>query len=120
MIATYGTDFYAGTPVITRKQNGNGSAWHVASSPDARFLQDLIKQLCTEASIRPVLENLPAGIEAMCRSKDGKNFIFLLNHTDSEIKIELGDKKLHDLLTEQTFSSDLMLAGRGVVIGEEV
>jgi hypothetical protein len=34
--------------------------------------------------------------------------------------IKLGDKKLRDLLTEQTLSSALMLAGRGVVIGEEV
>jgi beta-galactosidase len=59
---------------------------------------------------------LLARIEATCRSKDGKKFMFLLNHT--EIKIELGDKKLRDLLTEQTFSSSVVLAGRGVVIVE--
>jgi beta-galactosidase len=40
-LATYGEDFYAGTPVVTRHNFGAGQAYYLGSEPESRFLDDI-------------------------------------------------------------------------------
>jgi beta-galactosidase len=49
VLATYGDDFYAGTPVLTRKPHGSGSAWYLASSAEPAFLKGLVGHLARVA-----------------------------------------------------------------------
>ena len=119
VMASYGQDFYAGIPALTRKQNGKGNAWHIASSPNAAFINGLLEHLCAEVGIQAVLPDVPEGVEVTCRSKDNKNFYFILNHNPNPVNLELGTKKLYNLLEHQELSGSIDLPARGVIVAQE-
>ncbi len=118
-IATYGQDFYAGTPVLTRNQFGAGQAWFVASSPDSNFLNDFVQHLCRENNVQPVMQGVPTGVKVTKRSKDGHDYYFILNHTSSTQTMPL-EKPMRDLLSGQTFTGSLKIEARGVLVAEAI
>ncbi|WP_036644773.1 beta-galactosidase [Paenibacillus sp. oral taxon 786] len=117
VLAEYGSDFYQGMPVVTVNQFGKGRAYYVASSPDAAFLQGFLKNLCEEKGIQPLLD-APAGVEVARRVKDGKAFLFLLNHNEGAAEVEIGSEGMKDLLAQTEVSGTVQVPGRGVVILE--
>ncbi len=50
VLAEYGSDFYAGRPVLTRNRFGRGTAWYVATDPEPSFLDGLIGHICTQTA----------------------------------------------------------------------
>ena len=119
VLATYGLDFYQGMPVLTRNSFGKGEAWYVASSPDDAFLAGLVKQLCDSKNIQPVLVT-PNGVEATKRVKNGKGYTFVLNHTELEQTVQIGESNMRDLLTDEEYTQTLTIPGKGVAILEEL
>ncbi|MFR9708223.1 beta-galactosidase [Paenibacillus sp. MB22_1] len=117
VLAEYGSDFYQGMPVVTVNQFGKGRAYYVASSPDAAFLQGFLKNLCEEKGIQPLLD-APAGVEVARRVKDGKAFLFLLNHNEGAAEVEIGSEGMKDLLAQTEVSGTVQVPSRGVVILE--
>ena len=59
VLAEYGSDFYKGTPVLTKNVFGEGQAYYVASSPDSQFLQGFLANLCEEQGVKPPLKHQP-------------------------------------------------------------
>ncbi|MBB6692277.1 beta-galactosidase [Cohnella xylanilytica] len=117
VLAEYGSDFYKGMPALTVNRFGQGQAWYVATSPDARFMSDFLANLVADKGIRP-LAKVPAGVEAAERVKDGKSFLFLLNHNAEEATVDLGDRGGVDLLTGSQVSGTVAIGAKGVVIVE--
>lgn len=80
-VAEYAREFYAGSPAITRNRFGKGQVYYVGTTMDDalsdRFLQELMDTAGLEA-----LMDTPAGVEAVHRVKDGRTYLFLLNHTE--------------------------------------
>jgi beta-galactosidase len=119
-LASYGEDFYAGLPVLTRNRFGKGTAWYFASSADARFLSRLIEHLCAEQCIVSVMRNLPEGVEVTRRvGNDGNGYLFLLNHGTEKVSIDLGPMERRDLLSLRTMKGNCDLLPRDVLILEE-
>lgn len=118
VLAEYGSDFYQGMPALTVNRYGKGQAWYVATSPDGRFMEDLMAKLTADKGIAPLAAKLPAGVEAAERVKDGSSFLFLLNHNADEAVVELGDAGGMDLLTNEAVSGAVKLASKGVRIVE--
>lgn len=119
-LATYGDDFYKGTPVVTRHRFGKGTAYYVGSEPEPRFLADFYGQLLKEQQIVPVLST-PVGVEATCRQTARGTLLFLLNHNSTSTQITLPtDKGYRDLLHDQEITSSLSLAGYDVAILKEL
>jgi beta-galactosidase len=113
-VATYGDDFYAGTPVVTRNRVGAGHADYVATEPDDRFLDDYVGSLLAEHDILAPLE-APAGMEVAVRTRDGRQLLFVLNHTDEAARLPLPDDVgLRDLMSGSRVSGSLELAARDV------
>jgi beta-galactosidase len=118
-LAVYGSDFYAGTPSVTRNRFGKGWAWYVASSAEPRFLTALTRMLAREKGVQPVAQ-APRGVEATCRKKGKDSFLFLLNHADVEARVELGSgKKLTDLSTGKPVRGAVQIPAKGAVILRE-
>lgn len=117
VLAEYGSDFYQGMPVVTVNRFGQGRAYYVASSPDAAFLQGFLKNLCEEKGIQPLLD-APEGVEVARRVKDGKAFLFLLNHNEGSAEVAIGSEAMKDLLAQTEVSGTVQVPGRGVVILE--
>ena len=88
--AVYGDDFYRGMPALTVNKFGAGEAWYLATSPEAAFLQDWLSQLCSSRGIAPHIPAVPEGVETTIRSKDGQSYLFVLNHNEAAVTVELG------------------------------
>jgi beta-galactosidase len=115
VVATYGSDFYKGMPVVTRNRFGQGQAWYIASSPDQLFLTGLLESICAHKNITPALVT-PGGVEATRREKNGVSYLFLLNHNSSEQVVDLGDKSYLDVLAGIQCVGSLVIEGNGVRI----
>lgn len=115
VVGTYATDFYAGRPALTRNRFGQGWAWYVASDPEQDFVDKLVRYLCSEKGIAPILET-PEGIEVTERHKDGQTFTFVLNHNAEGVEIDLDVERFVDLLTGKELSGKVKLGGRDLLI----
>lgn len=117
IIAEYGDDFYKGMPVVTRNTFGQGEAWYVASDPDERFLDGLLGQLAAAKNVESLLET-PEGVEVSARTKDGRPYLFVMNHNATTQSYDLGTTKAHDLLTNRELSGSVEIEARGVQLLE--
>lgn len=115
VLAVYGSDFYAGTPVLTCNTYGQGHAYYVASSPDDAFLDDLVRRLCHEQDVQPLVAAVP-DVEAALRHKAGVSYLFVLNHSDSKQPVDLLGKYGQDLLTGQDIAKEFVAEAYGVYI----
>lgn len=117
VIAEYGSDFYKGMPALTVNRFGQGEAWYVATSPDSEFLGALLSGLCQSAGIEPILPPVP-GVEVTERRKDGRSYVFVLNHGASEASMPLGDEPMRELLSGSKLSGETVIPAKGVWILE--
>ncbi|MBT2755851.1 beta-galactosidase [Mesobacillus foraminis] len=113
VLAEYGSDFYAGTPVITCNSYGKGKAYYVGTCPDKAFLTDFVKTVCEEKRVKPLLE-VPKGVEVTERRKDGSSFFFILNHNADAVELEYIEGT--DLLTGKEMNGNTSLEAYGVMI----
>ena len=116
-LAIYQSDYYAGLPAVTRNQFGNGLGFYLSTELEPAGLDWLLGLLCAEAGIKPVVENLPAGVEALRRSKDGKSWLFLLNHAGQEVQIPITGQ---NLLADEPASGFVTLEANGVAVIERL
>ncbi|MGX1827908.1 beta-galactosidase [Paenibacillus taichungensis] len=117
IIAEYGDDFYKGMPVVTRNTFGQGEAWYVASDPEDRFLDGLLGQLAATKNIASLLDT-PEGVEVTARTKDGQQYLFVMNHNATTQSYDLGKAEARDLLTDRSLSGTIEIEGRGVQLLE--
>lgn len=117
IIAEYGDDFYKGMPVVTRNTFGQGEAWYVASDPEDRFLDGLLGQLAAAKNIDSLLHT-PEGVEVTARTKDGQQYLFVMNHNATAQSYDLGETEARDLLTDRSLSGTIEIEGRGVQLLE--
>lgn len=80
-LATYTKDFYAHTPAITVNEWESGKAFYIATVPGPEVCDEFVAHVLEETGISGVLET-PEGVEAVVRSGDRGDVLFVLNHTD--------------------------------------
>jgi len=118
-LAVYGSDFYAGMPVLTENQFGNGRAYYIASDPEKTFLSDFMKHLFSERDIKSPFY-AKSGIEITQRHKGGKTFTFILNHTNNDTCITLDNNKYLDLISKNEFIGSVFIKAKDLVILESI
>ncbi len=113
----YAADFYRGMPVLTKHTFGDGLAYYVATASSGAFYRAFLKDICDEAGVFPLL-NAPKGVEVTCREKDGKRWLFVLNHNEDAVELTV-DFSAIDVITGNAVSAGVLtLQGRGVLILE--
>ncbi|MFC4401815.1 beta-galactosidase [Gracilibacillus xinjiangensis] len=118
VLATYGSDFYKGMPVLTKNRYGSGEAYYIASSPDESFVQDLISTICNEKGMKGEASST-GGVEVTARKKSDKQILFVLNHNEEKATFDLGNKTFMDQLSGETYSGTSEINGRDVLILKE-
>jgi beta-galactosidase len=112
--ATYGDDFYAGTPAVTEHHYGDGWAYYLASDPEDAFLDTFYARLLAAYAIAPLLTT-PPGVEVTLRQTERQDILFILNHNPVEATIVLpAGVRYADLLSAQEITGSLTLAGYDV------
>ena len=98
VLAEYATDFYAGTPALTKNMYGKGTAYYIAFRDDGCFVDDFYGCLASDLDILSNLPgNLPHGVTAHTR-EDGRNrFWFIENYNQEPCSVRLGDGAFWDM-----------------------
>ena len=100
----------AGEPAVTRHAVGRGTASYLAT----RLRQDALRALLEpelDAAGAARERGLPAAVEAVRRERDGRSYLFLLNHGDAEARVAAAG---HDLLDGNEHRGEVVLAPGGV------
>lgn len=118
VLADYADGPSQGSPAMTRRTVGNGSAWYVSTSPDDASIDSLIAALSDDSGVSPTVPGLPEGVDAVRRVGEQASYLFVLNHTDQEVAVPVVG---HDLITgtESTDGSSLLLLAGGVAVLRE-
>jgi beta-galactosidase len=115
VLATYGSDFYAGRPALTVNDYGEGQAYYMASRNDEAFLSDFYGKLAEKLDLlRALPVDLPSGVTAQLR-QDGENkFIFVMNFNSEPVSVTLDGTSYTSLISDKTIAGKLDLPGYGV------
>lgn len=73
----------AGGPAITRNSHGAGTAWYVSTGLSGTDLDSFLTEVLCDAGIA-VPAPASAGLEVIARSADADEFVFLINHADTD------------------------------------
>lgn len=81
VLARYASEFYAGTPALTRNRFGAGTATYAAFRSGPDFL-DALTAACLKHAGLPKPWSLPPGVTVQVRKSATASFAFFLNFTD--------------------------------------
>lgn len=109
--------FCKDTPAVTQNTYGKGQAYYLATQLDATARKALLESICQALKITPPVSALE-GVEAVVREKDGRRFLFLLNHLSKPATVDLKAWKGIDLLSHQTRTGRCEMAPAEVCILE--
>ncbi len=109
VLATFGSDFYKGSPALTENTFGEGKAYYIASDPNDEFLNVFYGRILNRHNIKPLLSRNVPGVEVTVRVKDGRQIVFVFNHNTGSVDLSLGDLKFEDLLSGEAVSGSLTL-----------
>jgi beta-galactosidase len=108
VVASYGNDFYQGTPVVTRNRFGAGEAYYLGSEAEERFLSYFYGTILEKHGITPILD-APEKVEVSARYKNGKRILFVLNHRSEAVTVKLDGKCYHNLFNGERIEGSLSL-----------
>ena len=115
VLATFGDDFYAGSPAVTRHPVGSGHAYYIATDPEDAFLDGFYESLLDAHGIRAPFKT-PPGVEVAERTgADGRRILFVLNHTHAAARVRLSGS-FRNLLSDAPTSDVLEIPATDVAI----
>jgi len=116
VLATYASEYFAGTPALTVRTHGKGKAYYLASRNEIGFLRDFYGKLVRDlAPERALQTDLPHGVTAQVRTDGKDRYVFLMNFNEEETRLDL-DSSHTDILTGQTTGPSITLEPFGVMI----
>ena len=85
VLSAFGDGFAAGLPAITRRAEGEGAGWYVATQPSEALLDGLVDRWLAEAGIAPAFAQPLSGVETVQRGP----FTFVGNHAPHPRTVEV-------------------------------
>lgn len=116
-LASYEDGFYAETPAVTRHVSGDGVAYYLGTRPEEEYVGSLLGQVLSEAGLTPPFE-APTGVEVVRRASEDASFLFVLNHNEESVSLNLPNPG-RDLLTDTEHYGEMTLGPMGVAILRE-
>jgi beta-galactosidase len=116
VLASYASGQLAGRPAILDNAVGAGRVVYVGTRLEADAFRDTLLGAVADAGVRPLLAGAPACVEATRRSTAEADYLFLLNHSETDpAEVPLPGAG-HDLLTGKDATDPIVLAPLGVAV----
>ncbi|MFN8099020.1 MAG: beta-galactosidase [Dermatophilaceae bacterium] len=115
VLISYAAGPVAGSPALTRRRVGSGTAWYAGTRFDDDTWREILADLVGAAGIRPAAQ-VPAGVEAVRRRSGERSWLFLLNHTDEPQQVPASG---HDLISGQPYAGVVALEPGAVAVLRE-
>ncbi|MEV7145608.1 beta-galactosidase [Streptomyces sp. NPDC093084] len=95
VVTSYADGPLAGVPAVTRHAYGAGSAWYLATLPDAETLAGLLGRIREEAGVAAG-RAAPQGVEVVVRRGADADFVFVIDHAGAgaEVSVAAGSVEL--------------------------
>jgi len=113
-LAYYEDDFYKGMPCIVENDFGKGKALYIGTRAEQSLVDGLIGYFADVSGIKPILD-VPDGVEVTRRTKDGKEFLFVLNFNNFGSDIDL-DGEYIELITGNILNGRIKISPKDVLI----
>lgn len=104
-----------GSPCLTVNRHGQGRAYYLATQLGDDALRDLVRHLAGVAGVAPIAE-ADEQVEVVRRSGEQGEFLFVLNHRESEGRAALPPGTWTDLVRGATCSGELRLGALDVAV----
>ncbi len=114
VLATFKGNYYDGQPALVANSIGKGTAYYFGAGFSTETAVHFLRKLGFAEPYAEVIE-LPEEIELAMRSKESKDFMFLLNYMNIPKEIHI-KKPMKDLLTGQTVSGRTEIGRFGVMV----
>ncbi len=118
VLATFVDGRYAGTPALTQRSVGRGSAWYLATLPDPEGMALVTRSFAAAASLSPPVAGVPAAVEMVRRTGPAGSYLIACNLGLDEAVVPLPVPG-RDLISRQQVKSGLRLPGAGVAVIRE-
>lgn len=107
----------AGHPAAVESTVGKGTLTYIGALLGPELMQSTVSRMLSQAGISPILPDLPAGVELMQRSAEGRPPVWILiNHTSVAQQITL-PHSMHNLLASHAAeTSHLDIAAHDVAV----
>lgn len=105
VLATYGEDFYAGTPAVTRNDFGKGKVYYIGSYMSCEGIAAVLDQAVCVAPVVPDGE----GLEIAVRWTQSFGICFVINFTQEAIPLPASLVGKQDLLADKPLPADDVL-----------
>jgi len=106
----------AGRPAVLANQRGKGRVIYIGTRLDRSGLADTLLGAAAAAGIAPVVAGAPEFVEATRRANETTEYLFLLNHSDSQAAAVPVAPGGTDLISEAQVSGPLTLQPLGVAV----
>lgn len=90
VLATYGSEFYAGSACITENNYGAGKAYYVGTEPERELMKIFMEYVAKGANISS-LGRSDDGVELMIREDDCNQWIFVMNYGSNASSYQVPD-----------------------------
>lgn len=88
VVASYTSNYYAGTPAMIRHSYGKGQTYYFGGAFTEKTAEVFLEKLGVLDPYREIVE-APAGCEIAVREKDGTKYLFVLNYGKEPAKVVL-------------------------------
>jgi beta-galactosidase len=102
----------AGGPAVTRHRFGSGNAWYVSTRLRGAALDHVLREVFAQAGVE-VRDDLPRDVEVVRRRGVDADYLFVLNHTDAEVRLAASGT---ELLTGLRCESELCVPPGGTAV----
>ncbi|WP_427918766.1 beta-galactosidase [Streptomyces sp. cg40] len=107
----------ADVPAVTRHAYGRGTAWYLATRPDATTLASLLACIRTEADVEPV-RIAPEGVEVVRRRSPSADYLFLIDHVGKGAEVAVAEDAVELLTSKPTNGAVVLAPGEIAVVRE--
>ena len=108
-IANYASDFYKGTPAVTRNDFADGKVYYIGTELEEPALAKVLALAVQDSGVRPIIDE-DTKLEVICRETDKEKIYFINNLKDYAQKLPDCFAGEVDLLEDKVLTKGTMLS----------
>ncbi|WP_291291495.1 beta-galactosidase [Enterococcus sp.] len=116
-IAEYTSNFYAGSPAVTKNQFGAGSVYYIGTQLEKELLDLVLDEAANKLNSTVIDEK--TALEISCRYTEDAVYSFIINFREQEEKVPTQFVGKQDLLSGKQLTEDTILEQYGVYVIKE-